>query len=450
VSALPDGWVKARLSQLGEWRGGGTPSKSNADYWDDGTVPWISPKDMKRMFVDDSEDHITPLAVAETNVKPIPSGSIAFVVRSGILNHTFPIAMVTTDATVNQDMRVLSPSKQLNGRWLLYCLLSQADEIRRSTRKDGVTVASIESSLLEEWEIGVPPREEQDRIVAAIERLFAETHQAAIDVEDAATLLDTFRASVIETVLRGGSNALPAEASLALAKAPEAALSMHAEIRYGWTAKAGAAGNARMLRITDIQNGRVDWDGVPLCDIPEDRFKEFKLAEGDIVFARTGATTGKSYLIGADVPSNAIFASYLIRVRPKETLDARFLALFFRSAAYWRYVREQSRGIGQPNVNGKLLGQLQIPIVSTDLQSIAAEVAEEALAAVSASEAEIASGRALAQPLQHAILRRASAGDLVSRGSGGAAKELLQAIEDEMASPTGKANKNRRATSKAV
>ena len=61
MSELPTGWVETTLGDLGVWRGGGTPSKSQEEFWRDGTIPWVSPKDMKYDFIDKTEDHITVL-----------------------------------------------------------------------------------------------------------------------------------------------------------------------------------------------------------------------------------------------------------------------------------------------------------------------------------------------------------------------------------------------------
>src|SRR5690348_3938829 len=85
-------------------------------------------------------------------------------------------------------------------------------------------------------------------------------------------------------------------------------------LTYGYTASATAGSQGpRFLRITDIQNGKVDWNSVPTCTIDERDIRHYGLAPGDIVFARTGATTGKSFLIKSCPP--AVFASYLIRLR---------------------------------------------------------------------------------------------------------------------------------------
>jgi len=148
-------------------------------------------------------------------------------------------------------------------------------------------------------------------------------------------------------------------------------------IQYGHTASAiFRKAGPRFLRITDIQNGQVDWDSVPSCDIPEKDIAKYRLTKGDLVFARTGATTGKSFLIH-DCPE-AIFASYLIRVRVSITLDSGYLAAFFQSPDYWQQIEKGKRGIGQPNVNGKVLGEVQFPLPPLDEQRrIVAEIEKQ-------------------------------------------------------------------------
>jgi type I restriction enzyme, S subunit len=132
-------------------------------------------------------------------------------------------------------------------------------------------------------------------------------------------------------------------------------------IQYGYTASASMdASGPRFLRITDIQAGRVDWDTVPRCEIPGDQIERYRVAPNDIVFARTGATTGKSFLVG-ECP-DAVFASYLIRVRLRPGLRPDFLYWFFQSADYWQQITDSLSGTAQPNCNGSKLAQLRIPL----------------------------------------------------------------------------------------
>src|SRR4051812_15333398 len=91
--ALAPGWRWESLGDLGEWRGGGTPSKADARFWSGGSIPWVSPKDMKQERIADSEDHITPTALRESAARLIAPGSVLVVTRSGILERVLPVAV---------------------------------------------------------------------------------------------------------------------------------------------------------------------------------------------------------------------------------------------------------------------------------------------------------------------------------------------------------------------
>ena len=130
--------------------------------------------------------------------------------------------------------------------------------------------------------------------------------------------------------------------------------------QYGYTASAEDKGNVRFLRITDITESGVKWPSVPFCECPPDLLPKYQLASGDIVFARIGATTGKSYLITN--PPLSVFASYLIRVRCKSEIDPAFLSMFFRSESYWQQVDAQKDTNLKKGVNGSVLRTLQIAV----------------------------------------------------------------------------------------
>ena len=133
-------------------------------------------------------------------------------------------------------------------------------------------------------------------------------------------------------------------------------------IHYGYTASANPSlQEVRLLRITDIQNNRVNWESVPGCEIAAGQVDQYLLSEGDILIARTGGTIGKSFLV-KNIPVTAVFASYLIRVQGSKKLFDRYLKLFLESSVYWKQLEDGSRGAGQPNVNGQTLGKMAVPL----------------------------------------------------------------------------------------
>lgn len=132
---------------------------------------------------------------------------------------------------------------------------------------------------------------------------------------------------------------------------------------YGFTASATEEPiGPKFLRITDIQNGNVDWDRVPYCHCPDPLIDEYLLKKGDILFARTGATTGKSFLI-RECPK-AVFASYLIRITTREKIMPDFLYQVFNSFIYWKQINQQIGGSAQGGVNASSLSNLKIPLPS--------------------------------------------------------------------------------------
>lgn len=98
-------------------------------------------------------------------------------------------------------------------------------------------------------------------------------------------------------------------------------------ILYGVSESAKSEGKYKLLRITDIQDNKVDWETVPFTDFDDNKVSSYILHNGDIVFARTGATVGKSYLIQG-LSQKAIYASYLIRIQTFDLILPEYVKLF--------------------------------------------------------------------------------------------------------------------------
>lgn len=158
-------------------------------------------------------------------------------------------------------------------------------------------------------------------------------------------------------------------------------------ISYGYTEKAAFEPiGPKFLRITDIQNDSVDWESVPYCKIDEDEHSKQKLSDGDIVFARTGATTGKSYLISR--PPDAVCASYLIRLRLRSSdMLPEFLSYYFGSKAYWDVVAKGISGSAQGGFNASKLAELNIPTPPLSEQQRIVAILDEAFAGLATATA---------------------------------------------------------------
>ena len=196
-------WTIEKLGALGVWSGGGTPSKSNPSFWKGGTIPWVSPKDMKFVSIDDSQDHITESAVKGSATKILPKGSLLVVTRSGILQHSLPVATNSRDVTLNQDLKALTPKDGFDVKYLYFAFRRFERDILHKCCKAGTTVQSIEFPRLKDFEIPIAPLPEQRRIVARIEELFSRLDAGVAALRHAKAQLQRYRQSVLAAAVTG-------------------------------------------------------------------------------------------------------------------------------------------------------------------------------------------------------------------------------------------------------
>ena len=157
------------LAELGKWSGGKTPSMSDKNFWENGTIPWISSKDMKSPTLVDTQDHITEKAVKEASMTVYPVNSIAVVTRSGILKHTFPVAYVPFETTINQDIKMLVVNEDVLPRYAFHVIQGKASDILVKTKKQGGTVDSLDFQKVLAYKVPVPSKDVQGRLVEVLD-----------------------------------------------------------------------------------------------------------------------------------------------------------------------------------------------------------------------------------------------------------------------------------------
>jgi type I restriction enzyme S subunit len=174
---------------------------------------------------------------------------------------------------------------------------------------------------------------------------------------------------------------------------------------YGYTQSASEKPlGPKFLRITDIKDDGVDWQQVPFCQCPENTVNDYLLRSGDILFARTGATTGKSFLVRSC--PRAIFASYLIRLRAKQATDPEYLFQFFNSEPYWKQIRQKMVGSAQAGISATLLSTIKVPLSSIDEQRKIASVLSTVDDAIQKTDEIIAKTQQLKKGLMQQLLTR--------------------------------------------
>lgn len=144
-------------------------------------------------------------------------------------------------------------------------------------------------------------------------------------------------------------------------------------IDYGLTASATASGGPKFLRITDIESSHVDWISVPSCAATAAETSKYALASGDVVVARTGASTGRSQWIELIEP--AVFASYLVRFRAGPRLVSKYLGYVLSSTEWRHYVSSVAHGkSAQPNMSAAAMAEFRFTLPELEVQQAIAEV----------------------------------------------------------------------------
>jgi type I restriction enzyme S subunit len=455
---LPEGWVWARLGTLGHWSGGGTPSKSNEAFWTGGSIPWISPKDMKTDIVGDSEDRITEAAVANSSTKLVPAYSVLMVVRSGILSHTFPVATCDREVTLNQDMRALIPFDGIDARYACLVIRRLQRHILEECSKDGTTVASVEPSRLEKVWIPLAPAAEQRRIVTRIDELSIEISDGEASLARARDDLDTWRRALLKAAFTGkltrdwrdrndpklSAVEYVAKLSLSLANnrrrrgPPDSSVDAvgrgnsdglpdtwtQVEIGNVFEVATGATPKRDERRYYD--GGKIPWvtssvvnnpvvleaaEFITNAAIEETNAKIFPPGTILVAMYGEGKTRGKATELGIAAATNQACAALL---QPENETELRS---YVKSWFEYNYLelRKQAAGGVQPNLNLEMIKRLRLPIPPREemLEIVATLVAN--IDSFATTSYEMDQLHASTTGLRQSVLRAAFEGRLVDQ-----------------------------------
>ena len=416
---IPESWEWVRLGSICEIARGGSPRPIKQFLTDDPNgINWIKIGDSDKggKYINETKEKIIPEGMSKSRFVHrgdfLLTNSMSFG-RPYILN---------VDGCVHDGWLVLSGYQTAYDKDFLYYLLASSFAYYQFCEVvSGAVVKNLNSDKVACALFPLPPINEQHRIVAKIEELLpyierygkAEEHlttlnttfpealkksilQEAVqgklvpqnpDDEPASVLLERIRAekqvlikagkirkdkheSAIITrdkipyeIIDGKERCIADEVPFEL---PESWCwcrwgTISESIQYGYNAPAKENGRIKMVRISDIQDNKVLWDTVPFCDIDEESIETYLLKQNDILFARTGGTVGKSYLV-KEVPKDAIYAGYLIRTRYSNNLSPEYLKFFMESELYWIQLRNGTIATAQPNCNGKTLANMLVPI----------------------------------------------------------------------------------------
>jgi type I restriction enzyme S subunit len=463
-SFLPKNWVWTTLGEIGTVASGGTPSTKEPSNFD-GEIPWVTPADLSgytKKFIGRGRRNLTKSGLDHSSAALLPAGAVLFSSRAPVGY----VAIASNPLATNQGFKNLILHDWISPEYVYYYL--RASKELAESFASGTTFLEVSASRFVQIPVPLCPTPEQCRIVAKVEELFTKLDAGIKSLETVKVQLKRYRQSVLNSAFDGKlteewrrthrDELEPASKLLEHIKEERTSTTgKHKEhppldtsnlpeltegwiwtrvgdiaktIHYGFTASSTEkCVGPKMLRITDIQDNFVIWEAVPYCRIESPEKERYLLNDGDLVFARTGATVGKSYLIRGSIPE-AVFASYLIRIILSDHVRKEFVYDFFQSYMYWLQINQGKIGIGQPNVNSQTLSRIILPLPPLLEQHRIVEEIEQHFSIVNEVEKTVIENSRRAEKLRQSILKCAFEGKLVSQDpSDEPASVLLERIK---------------------
>lgn len=400
---LPPGWTQSAIGALGAWVGGGTPSKAEPSFWTGGAIPWVSPKDMKADRIADAADKITEAAVQRSATRIVPAGSVLVVTRSGILEHSLPVAVTDVPVAINQDLKALVPASGVDAEFVALGLKAYAGEILQACSKAGTTVANINLGLFQAFPFPLPPLAEQRRIVARIGALFERTRQARADLLRIAPLAARYRQRTIAAAVSPSDRDdwLPCT------------IADVAEVVTGTTPPTANreyfGGDTPFVKPTDLDAGyhvAAAREGLTDIGLAISR----PIPADTTLLTCIGATIGKTGFARVPCATNQQINAL---VPKRDRIEPRWLYWLVVGPEFQESVRANASATTLPILNKGRLERLGVLVPSLEQQRALVDRIEALLPVAAAVEHEASRALALLDHLERSILTRAFRGELV-------------------------------------
>ena len=350
-------WESYQLSEYSTYRRGSFPQPYGNKEWYDGdnSMPFVQVVDVREnlRLTDDTKQKISTLAQPMSVF--VPSDSVIVTLQGSIGR----VAITQYDAYVDRTILIFEDYNfQTNKEFWAYTIRNKF-EIERQ-KAPGGTIKTITKEVLSDFKVSIPEYTEQ----SAIGTLFRTLDDLLSSYKDNLTNYQSLKETMLSKMFPKAGQTVPEirldgfEGEWEKVKLKDVTES----IEYGLNASAKEFdGENKYIRITDIDDvsRKFKEDSLTSPDINVSECDNYLLCEKDILFARTGASVGKTYLYDKK-DGKVYFAGFLIRARIKDKFDSKFIFQNTLTDRFTQYVKVTSQRSGQPGVNGKEYGEYEL------------------------------------------------------------------------------------------
>jgi type I restriction enzyme S subunit len=407
---LPVGWTTIQLSDAGGWGSGGTPSRTNARYYENGAIPWLVIGDLKDDEVKEFSASITEEGLANSSAKLIPSGSLLVAMYGSIGK----LGITTFPCTTNQAIAFCIPNDELVSlRYLFHALANAKPEL--IAKGQGGAQQNISQGIRKEHRIPLAPFNEQRRIAAKLDSTLAAVEACRQRLDGVAAILKRFRQAVLAAATSGElTRVWREERGIEKAWRPTTFGSVCEYITVGYVGKMAnqyVSAGVPFLRSLNVRPFRFDEEN--LAYISEDFHRSISksaLAPGDLAVVRTGAP-GQCCVIPDSLPEAN--CSDLVIARPGCDLFAEYGAIVINSSLGQGFVKSEQVGVAQAHFNVGSMKRAPLNLPSLFEQQEIVRRAHVHFTLADQLEARLATSRKFIDRLTPALLAKAFRGELV-------------------------------------
>ena len=347
---------------------GGTPSSKVEKYFN-GDIPWVNIEDIEKEIFD-TRRHLSGLGLRNSSAKLWPKNTIIFSFGASIGK----VGIARVPLSTKQGIAGIIPdSKIVNYKFLYYVLLKEAKKIKSIAQGMGSTLKEIRpSKLVNLVDVPLPPLPLQQKIVKILD-----TIQSAIEVQE--KIIETtkeLKRSVMAEIFSSKFKIQNSKLQFKIKKWEALGNLVEEKIDYGISKKGHRSGKYPILRMNNLEDGKINTQDLQFVDLTEEEFKKFRLNKDEVIFNRTNSIdlVGKTALF--DLDGDFVFASYLLRIRPKrDVILPEFLNYYFNFSRTQKELKSlASRGASQVNISAGRLATFKIPIFSIPEQREIVEI----------------------------------------------------------------------------
>lgn len=439
---VPSSWQWAFASNIAKIVGGGTPSSKVDGNFAESGIPWITPADLTGY----SESHISrgrrdlsKQGFAGSGAQLIPAGSVLFSSRAPIGY----CVIASNQLSTNQGFKSLVLDGDIDPGYIRHYLLSAKQYAEG--KASGTTFMELSGARVAELAVPIAPIPEQRRIVAKVDGLTAHTARARKELDRIPTLIARYKQRLLELAFSGELTA-DWRRQRSINFGEEVPLGEVATgFNYGTAAKSSPSGKVPVLRMGNIQDGKLDWSNLVYTS-DQAEIEKYRLSAGDVLFNRTNSPelVGKTALFNGE--REAVYAGYLIRIRCSDVLLPAFLSYCLNAPAGRAYCWDvKTDGVSQSNINAKKIAAFRFVLPSIDEQTEILRRIESTFGWLDRIAADHAAAARLVPKLDTAILAKAFRGELVPQDpSDEPARAMLDRIKAEREAEKPKTGRGRK------